>query len=312
MNIKYFVIVLFFLSATIKAQENVDLVEENIAINAMIDGSLLSPKETTQTLAIIIADSGPTDRDGNQNFQKNNSLKKLAIGLAQNGIATFRYDKRTVKQIRRGNLDSDIVFNDFVTDANAIVHYFKSERPFDKIFIIGHGQGSLVGMLSSEQHVDGFISLAGSGKSFDDVLIKEIEKTAPMYKADSERVIALLKEGKTTSDYPQQLSSIFNESIQPFMSSWFQYKPTEVLSQLSIPILIVNGSKDLQVPIEEAESLHKASKNSKLVIIDNMNHVLFTIEGDDLENSKSYAETFRKVNPELLTTLTKFIKNPSK
>jgi hypothetical protein len=75
-------------------------------------------------LSIIIAGSGPTNRDGNQNFMKNNSLKKLAEGLSSEGIATFRYDKRIVKQIRQGNVDNNIMFDDFIKDASDVIEYF--------------------------------------------------------------------------------------------------------------------------------------------------------------------------------------------
>ena len=73
---------------------------KDITINAFIDGTLLIPTDIEKpNLAIIVAGSGPTDRNGNQNLLKNNSLKKLAEGLSKEGIATFRYDKRIVKQI---------------------------------------------------------------------------------------------------------------------------------------------------------------------------------------------------------------------
>jgi hypothetical protein len=92
------------------------------------------------------------------------------------------------------------------------------------------------------------------------------------------------------------------------MSSWMQYNPAESIARLNIPILIINGSKDLQVTVKEAQLLKDASKNGNLIIIENMNHVLFPILGDDLENSKSYNESFRKLSPELLPVLLEFIK----
>ena len=124
---------------------------KDIAITSFVDGTLLTPNdESNSILAILIADSGPTDRNGNQNFLKNNVLKKLAENLANNGIASFRYDKRVVKQIRNGNVSKNIRFDDFVTDATSVIEYFKNSKAFSKIYIIGHGQGSLVGMLAGK------------------------------------------------------------------------------------------------------------------------------------------------------------------
>jgi pimeloyl-ACP methyl ester carboxylesterase len=283
--------------------------KQDIAINPLIDGTLLTPNEGSITLAIIIADSGPTDRNGNQNFMKNNSLKKLAKGLTANGIATYRYDKRTVKLIRRGKSSKNILFDDFVTDAIAVIDFFKTKNEYSKIYVIGHSQGSLVGMLAAKNRADGFVSLAGAGKNIGDVLIEQVDDTAPAFLDDTKRIVALLKEGKTTNDFPTALGSVFNMDTQPFMINWLKYNPQDELKKLNIPVLIVNGTKDLQVSVEEAKLLKLDSDNSKFQIIENMNHVLFIIKGDDLINSKSYNESFRNLSSELIDAVVEFIKN---
>ena len=239
-------------------------------------------------------------------FYKAILLKKLAIGLTENGIATFRYDKRIVKQIRRGNVDKNIMFDDFVTDAISVLNYFRSQ--FDKIYFIGHSQGSLVGMLASKEGADGFISLAGAGKSIDEVIVDQVQNTAPMFTEDTKRVFKLLKEGKTTNDFPPALASIFNKEVQPFMSSWMQYNPQDIIKTLTIPTLILNGTKDLQVSEDEAKLLKAAKEDAELLLINNMNHILVPIEGDNLENSKSYNEPKRALSPELIEAISAFIK----
>ncbi|GAA3564891.1 alpha/beta hydrolase family protein [Snuella lapsa] len=282
--------------------------EQNLSINRFIDGTLILPSGIEKpNLAIIIGGSGPTDRNGNQNLLKNNALKKLAESISNNNIATFRYDKRVVKQIRQGIIDKNIVFDDFVTDAVSVIDYFKSTKQFNKIYIVGHSQGSLVGMLAAKNRADGFISIAGAGQSIDKVIIEQLEKTAPMFTEDAKKVFQTLSEGKTTEDYPVALASIFNKDIQGFMANWMKYDPKEEIKNLQLPILIINGTKDLQVPAEEATILNEASNNASLVIIDKMNHVLVPIEGDDLENSKSYNESFRMLSPKLIEAITDFI-----
>ena len=174
MKLKVLFVLLLCSVSRINSQENV-FIAEDISINQFIDGTLLTPTTIDKpSLTIIIGDSGPIDRNGNQNFQKNNSIKKLAEGLANNGIATFRYDKRIVKQIRKGRVDKNISFNDFVSDAVSIIDYFNEKSTFKNIYVIGHGQGSLVGMLASKEHIAGFISIAGSGKSIDQVILEQI------------------------------------------------------------------------------------------------------------------------------------------
>ena len=307
MKLKAFTLFLLY-NSFFYAQDNIFSIQQ-LSINQHIDGTLLLPNEKEKpNLIIIIAGSGPTDRNGNQNFLKNNSLKKLAERLTENGIATFRYDKRIVKQIRQGNVDPNISFDDFVIDAISVLNYFKLKDNFNKVYIIGHSQGSLVGILAAKEGADGFISLSGAGKTIDEVIIDQINKTAPMFTKDAERVFSILKKGDTTEDYPIALASIFNKEVQPFMTSWMQYNPQEEIKKLQIPILIINGSKDLQVSVEEANLLKEAVKNAQIEIIEKMNHILVPIEGNNLENSKSYNESFRTLSLKLIDAIVKFIK----
>lgn len=307
MKIKFLIALLFVASFSFAQDKNYTV--QDLAINKLIDGTLLTPHGIEKPdLVIIIAGSGPTDRDGNQNFLKGNSLKKLAEGLSAKNIATFRYDKRIVKQIRKGNVDKNMMFDDFVVDAKSVVSYFKTKNAYNKIYIAGHSQGSLVGILAAKDHADGFISLAGAGQSIDKVIIEQVEKTAPMFLEDTKRIFKVLEEGKTTSNFPPALGSIFNLDVQPFIANWMSYNPVNEIKKLNMPILIINGTKDLQVSEAEAKLLKEAVPEATLVIIEKMNHVLVPIEGDDLENSKSYNETARKLASELFEAIIVFIK----
>lgn len=304
---KNLIYIFCFISLSAFSQEQT-YSESDISVSKWIDGSLIIPDSGSEHLAIIIAGSGPTDRDGNQNFLKTNNLKKLAVQLANNGIATFRYDKRIVKQIKTNSIDPDIKFDDFVSDAIDVVNYFKSKNDYKNIYIIGHSQGSLIGMLAANEHVDGFISLAGAGQSIDAVIIDQVQKTAPMFTEDTKRVFDILRSGTTTTDYPPALASIFNSGVQEFMMSWMKHDPTMVIKNLNIPVLIINGTKDLQVETEEAELLHQANETSELKVIEKMNHVLVIIEGDTQENAKSYNDQNAKISEELVKDIVDFIK----
>lgn len=311
MTMKPFFLICLLAITSINFAQDKPFIAEEISISKWIDGTLLTPntKDNKQhKLAIIIAGSGPTNRDGNQNFLKNDALKKLAEGLSNKGIATFRYDKRIVKQIRQNNVDPNIVFDDFVTDASAVLDYFKAKGNYSKIYIIGHSQGSLVGMLAAKDKADGFISLAGAGQNIGDVIIEQINKTAPGLAEQAKPTVEKLKAGQTTTDYPAALANLFGPSIQEFMINWMAYEPSKIINTLQIPILIINGTKDIQVSEAEAERLKEANTNAKLVIIENMNHVLFEIKGDDLENSKSYNEASRPIVAEVINAIVAFIK----
>ena len=119
-------ILIFILFCFLKSfSQDTNFIIQDVAINNLIEGTLLTPKEIEKpNLVIKIGGSGPTDRNGNQTFLKNNSLKKLAESLSSNNIATYRYDKRIVKQIKQGNIDQNIMFDDFVTDAISVLNHF--------------------------------------------------------------------------------------------------------------------------------------------------------------------------------------------
>lgn len=305
------IITLFFLLfISLGNSQTENFVETEVSVSDFIDGTLLSSTSNIKTdLVIIIADFGPTNRNGNQNSLKNNNLKKLASALADNNVSSFRYDKRIVKQIKTGKVEVESMrFEDFANDAKAVVSYFKDKDEYKNIYVAGHGQGSLVGMLAMKD-ADGFISLSGAGQNIGDVIVEQINNTARQFVDQTREVVGKLKAGKTTTDFPPALASMFNLQTQPFMISWMKHNPADIIKDIDKPILIINGTKDLQVTVDEAKLLAKANESAQLVIIENMNHVLFTIEGDRLENSKSYNESFRKLNQELITTIVAFIKS---
>lgn len=295
---------IFVSMVTVSTVQNFSATE--LSINRHVDGTLLTPDGIEQPpLVIFIAGSGPIDRNGNQALMKNDMLKKLAESLSERGIATFRYDKRVVKQLRTRNLDKNIRFDDFVTDAKSVINHFKST--YSNLIVAGHSQGSLVGLLALDAGANGFISLAGAANSIDQIILEQISKSAPFFTADTKRVLDLLKSGQTTTDFPPALSSIFNLDLQPFMSNWMQYIPKDLIRKLEIPVLIINGTKDLQVAITEAQQLKEAKEEAQLEIIENMNHLLFEINVDDLVNSKSYNDNSYVVMPQVIEIITAFI-----
>lgn len=285
---------------------------QEININKLIEGTLLfDEQEQPQTLAIIIQGSGPTDRDGNQPMMKNNSLKYLAEGISNNDIATFRYDKRLVKLALSGRLvEKNISFDDFIEDASQVVTHFQNDPRFDKIIIIGHSQGSLVGMLAAYRNqVDGYISIAGTGQTIDKVIVEQLKRQAPALAEDAERSFKELKLTGEATNYGIGLISIFRPNIQPFMKSWMQYNPQTEIAKLTVPILILNGTEDIQVNPEEAKLLHKASPLANFQLIDSMNHVFKKIEPEDtMDNAKSYNEPQRPIMNALVEKIVDFIK----
>lgn len=299
--------------AIAKASTNKDtsIVETKITLQTKtgnLFGTLTTPEKFDKIpVALIIAGSGPTDRDGNNSMMKNDSYKILAKELAQNGIATLRYDKRGIGESKgAAKAEADLRFEDYVNDAEDWIVLLKDDKRFSKVVIIGHSEGSLIGMLAAK-HADQYISLAGAGQTIDKVLKIQLAPQPEQVKNIAFPILDTLKMGKIVENVPPMLYSLFRPSVQPYLISWFKYDPQEVIKKLTIPILIIQGTNDLQIGVDEAERLSKANPKSKLVLIKNMNHVFRIIDGDKQANMASYNNSELPIAEELVKNITDFI-----
>ncbi|HEY9186150.1 MAG TPA: alpha/beta hydrolase [Salegentibacter sp.] len=304
---------LFLCTSWFYAQETI-FQEEELSINKYIDGTLTKPLATEDSpLVIFIQGSGPTDRNGNQAMMKSDFAKKIAHQLAEEGIASFRFDKRIFKMNKLKIKEEDLRFEDFVEDVQSIITHFSKEGEFSKIILAGHSEGSLIGILAANENTDAFISLAGAGQSIDKIVVEQIGKQAPGLRENTrESFDELIKKGSTNS-YEPVLESIFRPSVQPYMLSWIKYDPAEEIAKLEIPVIIIQGTADIQVETSEAKILKDAATDSKLVLLEDMNHIFREIKGNDaLVNAKSYNEPKRPLHPDLIPTLVEFVKNIDK
>ncbi|TYA54764.1 alpha/beta hydrolase family protein [Formosa maritima] len=288
------------------ASENFLLMNESIKL----PGTLTYNKELkSQPLVIFIHGSGNVDRNGNQagvNI-KANYIKQLADSLNVKGIAFYRYDKRSSTEENLKFMMDDLDFYRFVDDAKLAINKFKDDKRFTSIILIGHSQGSLVAMLASIENVDKYISLAGISEDMGEFIINSYKQVSDEMSNIAKEQINELKETGTIETVNPALAHLFSKANQPFFISWMAYNPSEEIKKLQIPVLILNGTKDLQVKVEEANLLHEAKSDSELMIIENMNHVLKTIEKDE-DNIKSYYTPEFPLSEELINTIEVFIK----
>lgn len=272
-----------------------------------LSGTLTVPiLKGTFPVALIIAGSGPTDRNGNNAQMKNNSLQLLAHELAAQGIASIRYDKRGIGASKGALIsEENLRFENYVEDAKAWASELKADPRFSKLIIIGHSEGSLIGILACEQ-ADVFVSLAGAGRSID-VILKEqlavqLEGKKKLLRAANEG-LTKLKEGKLVEDAPVELFGLFRPSVQPYMMSWMKYDPAVEISNLKIPIVIVQGTTDLQVQAKDAELLHAASVGSRYILIEGMNHIFKMAPSDREKNIETYSKPELPIVQELIRAI---------
>lgn len=279
-----------------------------------IYGTLMLPdKEDKIPVALIIAGSGPTDRNGNNPMGENsNSYKLLAEGLAQNGIATLRYDKRGVGESRQAMLhEKDIRFDDYIHDAAGWIKSLEQDPRFSKVIVMGHSEGSLIGMIAArEADASAYISLAGAGRSIDQILLTQLKSLPPSEYAKTEAILTRLKSGETDDSIPRgdaTLQSLFRPAIQPYLISWIKYDPAVEIAKLNMPVLIVNGKHDIQVPVSEAEILHQADPKATLLLIDHMSHILKDAPAEREANVKTYSDPSLPLDKQLVQGIVEFI-----
>jgi pimeloyl-ACP methyl ester carboxylesterase len=275
-----------------------------------IAGTLTVPNQPAKMpVALIIAGSGPTDRNGNNPMMKNESLQKLAYGLAANHIATLRFDKRGIGESKSaGKKEADLRFEDYINDAKGWIELLKKDKRFSKVIVAGHSEGALIGMIAALHQAQGFISIAGAGKSADKLLKEQLTTQPASVKDASFPIIDSLAMGKTVENVPGVLNALFRPSIQPYMISWFHYDPQTEIKKLTIPVLILQGTNDLQIDVDDAQLLAKANTKAQLVLIKNMNHIFRIVEGDRRENLATYITPEQPISEELINTIAVFVK----
>jgi len=278
---------------------------EEIMINNQViqlPGTLTYTLEK-QPLLIWVHGSGGVNRYGNQPQY----IKQFREAINKENMAFFSYDKRTANPNNVRFIQEDgIYFSDFVSDIKEVIHHFKNDKRFSKIILIGHSQGSLIAMLALD-NIDKYISLAGAGETIDKTLVRQITKQSHEFGKLTEQYINELMTTGEIKEVNPNLMSLFAKQNQPFIKSWITVNPIEEIKKVAIPTLIINGDKDFQVLINDAENLHKAKPDAELVIIKNMNHVLKHIEKDE-DNMKSYMSSDFKISEELITTIVEFVK----
>lgn len=287
--------------------------------DAVLHGTVALPAVITDKplpVVLFIAGSGPTDRNGNNKAGLNtNAYQMFCRQLTEKGIATLRYDKwgagesmPTSKEIPA----SRKVFEAEIDDVVAWVKYIQTDKRFSELIIVGHSQGSLVGILAAQKthpYTTKFISIAGLGYSGSETIKRQLSDPGQpaMLINDAIPVIDSLVSGHFVTNIPPLLTQLFNRSLQPYLISWFKYDPAQEFAKLNIPSLIIQGTNDIQVTIEDAKRLASARPLSSLLIIEQMNHVLKTVKGDRMENLASYSKPALPLTPELIEKVYSFI-----
>ena len=305
-------LLLLFSSGLFAQNADSSFTETNIELQTStgkISGTLTTPKTFNKIpVALIIAGSGPTDRNGNSMFLKSDAYKKLAQQLALHNIATVRYDKRgVVLSMSAAKSESDLRFDDYVNDAKDWINLLKQDKRFTTIIVIGHSEGSLIGMIAAaEANADKYISVAGAGRPADKIIREQLSNQPDSLQQQTSAIMDSLLQGKTVNVDPS-LNTLFRASVQPYLISWFKYDPQTEIKKLKIPVLIIQGTSDIQVTENDAKLLAAAKPGAQLVMIGNMNHIFRIVEGGREVNIATYSNPSLPISQKLVDVIADFI-----
>lgn len=261
---------------------------------------------------VIVAGSGPTDRDGNNPFGVNaNSLRQLSDVLVADGMSVLRYDKRGIAASKALVTDeAKLRFNDFVADAGRWADWTGGRPGIACVFMLGHSEGALIAtMVARERELAGLVLVTAPGRPLGALLREQLSQNPRDAEARSRALSILdaLTAGKTVGEVPHDLRSLFRPSVQPYLISVLDIDPAAALAALDVPALIVSGGRDLQVGLADFDTLKTARPEAEAIRIPAMNHMLKDVGPGREQNLAAYGDPDLPLSPRLAATVKGFV-----
>ena len=264
-------------------------------------------------VAVIIAGSGPTDRNGNSLMGiRPNSYAQLAWRLAERGIATLRYDKRGMPGTQ-GTFDiTNMTLDDFAADARAAAESLSRDPRFSRVVFIGHSEGASLALIAARQGapIAGVVHVSGLGRALGVVLREQLSRqfdSTIMVRYDTAMKHYLL--GEQPADVPPQLAMLFIPVNRTFLQSMAAFDPPAAIRAVRQPVLIVQGETDLQATVADAERLHAARPDAKRVVIPAVNHVLKHVTDRTMAGQMgTYQDPTVPIVPDVVAVIADWIK----
>lgn len=282
-------------------------------------GTLTRPVGKPRATVLVIPGSGPTDRDGNNPLGVTAApYRMLAEGLAARRIATVRIDKRGMFGSKAAGDPNAVTIGAYVADTAAWIAAARTATGAKCVWLAGHSEGGLIALAAAHQPgVCGLVLIAAPGRPLAKIVREQIAANpanAPIA-TQANGALDALEAGKhvdVTAMHPALAKGLFNPKVQDFLIEAFRYDPADLAKKASVPILIVQGEHDIQVPRADADRLAAAQPRAKLVVIPGMNHVLKVAPADRRANAATYADPSLALAPGLVDAIAGFITGPKK
>lgn len=282
---------------------------------APLHGTLLTPEGPTRAVAVILPGSGPTDRDGNSPLGVSaSSYRLLAEGLAEQGVATVRADKRGIgESAAAGMTEADLRFTHYSDDARAWAAETARLTGQPCAWLIGHSEGSLVALAAvagGDDAVCGLVLLSGAGRPIGAVLREQLANAPEPLRGQALAILAELEAGRPVTDVPPQLAALYRPSVQPYMISWLPLDPAAMVAAYDGPVMIGQGTTDIQFGMTDARTMATARPDAHLVVWDGVNHVLKLAPADRAANIATYRDPTLPLAPGVVDDIAGFILQP--
>lgn len=272
---------------------------------------------TNAPVVLIIPGSGPTDRDGNNpNGVTAAPYRLLAQSLASRGVSTVRIDKRGLFGSKAAVPDPNkVTIGDYAKDVHSWVQSVRRRTGARCVWVLGHSEGSLVALAAGQQPagICGIISVSGAGRKLDEVIREQLRTNpanAPILDSANKALDQLDRgEHVDVSTMHPALQRLFAPQVQDFLIDDLRYDPDKLAASLKLPLLILQGERDLQVSVANAKKLAAVQPRARLVLLPAMNHVLKDVATDDrAANFATYADSSLPVDPGLVDAIAAFVK----
>jgi len=262
--------------------------------------------------ALIWPGSGPVDRDGNLPEARPDMLKLLAHRLAEAGVASLRVDKRGIGASKGAVArEDDLTFDKSIADAVAWTDRLRQEPEIEEVALIGHSEGALVATMAAQQRdVSALVLVAGASEPAPAIIARQLEMAgAPeTLRRASARIAAQIAAGQTVDPVPADLAALYRPSVQPYLASWFAFDPADELASTTAPVLVIQGTTDLQTTVDDAHRLAASRSGIELAILSGMNHVLRTAPSERSANLATYSDPTLPLAPALAETIAAFLR----
>ena len=278
-------------------------------------GATLIDPDASAPLIVILAGSGPTNRDGNSHVGLNaNSYRLLAEGLALKGVASLRIDKRGVGASAGVALDAASSLAPLAEDALAWAAAMRQRTGRRCVWLLGHSEGGLVALQAAArpEGLCGVVLVSTPGRSLATILREQFRANpanAPILDA-ALGMIDSLERGVTVdpATLPSPLGQLFPTSSQAYLAGMMRYDPATMIAGVHVPVLIVQGDTDLQVKVEDARALSRAQPRATLTVLSGVNHVLKRAPAERMANLATYANPALPIAPGVVDAIAGFVK----